>query len=165
MSENKIAASRGNLSTGCKVISQAISGFVHISRKPPARARVARYSGRYRPAWRISQIGRRGVGSRSKARNSRSFFSTSLIDTLYVACRPLTFVRWFEQTAVLENRIPVGHAGDIVGHGARAAGGSGRQFQSSTRLMSSGISAGSLKKASKSSRTTRRAFAGIALTL
>jgi hypothetical protein len=46
MSENKIAASSGNLSTGCKVISQAISGLVHISRKPPARVRVARYSGR-----------------------------------------------------------------------------------------------------------------------
>ena len=63
MSENRMAASSGYRSIGCRVTSQAMSGLVHIARKLPARARVARYSGRYRPAWRMSQTGLRGVGS------------------------------------------------------------------------------------------------------
>ena len=43
--------------------------------KLPARARVARYSGRERPAWRIIHSGVRGVGSHSSARSKRSFAS------------------------------------------------------------------------------------------
>jgi hypothetical protein len=46
MSENRIAASRSNRRSGCRVISQAISGFLAMARKLPALARVSRYSGR-----------------------------------------------------------------------------------------------------------------------
>ena len=38
----------------------------------PALARVARYSGRYRPAWRISHTGVQSTGSRRSARRKRS---------------------------------------------------------------------------------------------
>ena len=43
--------------------------------KSPARARVARYSGRYRPACRMIQTGVRSTGSRSSARRKRSLAS------------------------------------------------------------------------------------------
>ncbi len=43
--------------------------------KLPARARVSLYSGRYRPACRISQIGVYGVGSRFNARRKVSLLS------------------------------------------------------------------------------------------
>ena len=46
MSENKIAASKPKRRTGCKVTSVANSGVKQRSRKPPAFARTARYSGR-----------------------------------------------------------------------------------------------------------------------
>ena len=46
MSENRIAASSGNRRSGCRVTSQASSGFLAIARKLPAALRVARYSGR-----------------------------------------------------------------------------------------------------------------------
>jgi len=46
MSENRIAASSGKRASGCRVTSQAISGFLAMPRKLPALARVARYSGR-----------------------------------------------------------------------------------------------------------------------
>ena len=46
MSENRMAASSGKRSSGCSVTSQATSGFFAMPRKLPARARVARYSGR-----------------------------------------------------------------------------------------------------------------------
>ena len=46
ISENKIAASSGKRSSGCKVTSVAMSGFLQRFRKLPARLRVAQYSGR-----------------------------------------------------------------------------------------------------------------------
>src|SRR5713226_9660290 len=57
ISEKMIAASKLKRRIGCSVTSAANSGVKHRSRKPPALARTSRYSGRYRPAWRISQIG------------------------------------------------------------------------------------------------------------
>ncbi len=57
ISENKIAASKPNRRTGCSVTSAASSGLKQRSRNPPAFSRTARYSGRYRPAWRIIQTG------------------------------------------------------------------------------------------------------------
>ena len=92
MSENRIAASSGYRSIGCRVTSQAMSGLVHIARKLPARARVARYSGRYRPAWRMSQTGLRGVGSRSSARSSKSFLRGAVMCVRSVSW--VTSVRW-----------------------------------------------------------------------
>ena len=46
MSENRIAASSPNRRNGCSVTSHASSGVLHSARKLPARARIARYSGR-----------------------------------------------------------------------------------------------------------------------
>src|ERR1700722_17522354 len=57
ISEKMIAASKLKRRIGCSVISAAYSGVKHRSRKPPALARNSRYSGRYRPACRIIQIG------------------------------------------------------------------------------------------------------------
>src|SRR3569832_1881846 len=53
----------------------------------PAFARVARYSGRKRPAWRMIQIGVRSTGSRSRARRKRSFLSSVIAPFNY-------FVGW-----------------------------------------------------------------------
>ncbi len=72
MSENRIAASSANRSTGCSVTSVASSGVLASVRKSPARRRVSLYSCRYRPAWRISQIGVYSVGSRRSARSKVS---------------------------------------------------------------------------------------------
>src|SRR5262249_25205132 len=57
ISENRIAASKPNRRTGCNVTSPASTGLKHRSRNDPAFARTSRYSGRYRPACRMSQIG------------------------------------------------------------------------------------------------------------
>src|SRR6056300_1131462 len=80
ISENKMAASIGYRRRGCIVTSQANSVFLHKSRNDPACSRVARYSGKYRPAWRIIQTGVRSTGCLSKARRKRSFFK---FDTLF----------------------------------------------------------------------------------
>src|SRR3990167_620059 len=69
ISANRIAASTPRRSTGWSVTSAAASGFRHISRKPN-RSRIARYSGMYRPAWRMSQTGVCGTGSRRAARRN-----------------------------------------------------------------------------------------------
>lgn len=61
------------------VTSQASSGFWHKLMKVPAFCRVARYSGRYRPAWRIIHTGVTSTGSRIKARKNRSFFNSLII--------------------------------------------------------------------------------------
>ena len=68
MSENKIAASKPNRSIGCMVTSQANSGVLQSVKKSPACLRVARYSGKYRPACRITQIGVRSTFSPRKVR-------------------------------------------------------------------------------------------------
>lgn len=70
MSENKMAASMPKRRTGCSVTSAARSGVRHSVTKSPAMPRTARYSGRYRPAWRISHHGGRGNVSPACARNS-----------------------------------------------------------------------------------------------
>src|SRR6266849_1720942 len=57
ISENRIAASKPNRRTGWSVTSAASAGLKHKSRNDPALARTSRYSGRYRPACRMSQIG------------------------------------------------------------------------------------------------------------
>src|SRR5471030_1647395 len=72
MSEKRIAASSGKRSSGCRVTSVAYAGLLASARKLPARFRVALYSGRYRPAWRISQTGVYSVGSRASARKKQS---------------------------------------------------------------------------------------------
>jgi len=72
ISENKIAASNRNRLIGCSVASAARAGVKHILRKLGVRSRSARYSGRYRPAWRMSQTG--GGVSRVPASTRSSFF-------------------------------------------------------------------------------------------
>ena len=57
ISEKTIAASNPNRRMGCSVTSVARSGSRQRSRNERTSVRIARYSGRYRPAWRISQIG------------------------------------------------------------------------------------------------------------
>src|SRR6058998_372171 len=85
MSENRIAASRGNRSRGCSVTSAASEGVLHKARKLPARRRVSLYSGRYRPAWRISHTGVYAVGSLKSARISVSFCSAGIVSELHQA--------------------------------------------------------------------------------
>jgi hypothetical protein len=53
---------------GCSVTSAAKSGVVQREMKSPAMARVARYSGKYRPAWRINHTGGGQTGSPAKTR-------------------------------------------------------------------------------------------------
>ena len=62
ISENKIAASKPKRRIGCNVISAARLASKQRSRKPAAFSRKARYSGRYRPACRISQSGSNSSG-------------------------------------------------------------------------------------------------------
>ena len=74
--------------------------------------------------------------------------------------------RRVEQPAMFQDGIAVGHAGDVVGHRARPAGGPVIEFQPrAVALCSSGISAGSLKNASNSSVMTRRALEVMRCTL
>src|SRR3954453_18970901 len=61
---------------GCSVTSAASAGVLHSSRKLTF-SRTARYSGRYRPACRITQRGARSVVSpRQARRNSGSMGRT-----------------------------------------------------------------------------------------
>ncbi|SMG65569.1 hypothetical protein BMETH_357_0 [methanotrophic bacterial endosymbiont of Bathymodiolus sp.] len=76
ISENKIAASKSNLSNGCNVTSHANSGLVHRFIKLPAWARISRYSGKYLPAWRIIHIGVVSTGCFNNARMNLSFFKS-----------------------------------------------------------------------------------------
>ena len=69
MSLNRIAASRSKRRTGCNVTSAASGEFTQRLMKSPASARSARYSGKYRPAWRISQIGGGHTFSPESTRN------------------------------------------------------------------------------------------------
>src|SRR5436309_3378982 len=69
MSAKGIAASAPRRATGWSVTSAAASGFRASSRNP-YRSRIARYSGRYRPACRMSHTGVYEVGCRRAARNS-----------------------------------------------------------------------------------------------
>ena len=61
-----MAASRSNRSSGWRVTSAASSGVLHKSKKGVVW-RIPRYSAIYRPAWRMSQMGVYGVGSRRQA--------------------------------------------------------------------------------------------------
>ena len=61
MSLNRIAASTAIRRSGCIVISATRSGCRHVSRMSPS-PRTSRYSGRYRPAWRMNQTGVRSTG-------------------------------------------------------------------------------------------------------
>src|SRR5947208_13104043 len=70
MSLKRIAASTPRMSTGCSVTSAARSGVLQSSRKLTF-SRTARYSGRYRPAWRINQIGVLSTGLRKHASMNR----------------------------------------------------------------------------------------------
>ena len=69
MSAKTIAASKGNRRSGWSVASAAISGFRQKAMKSGAWALSARYSGRYRPAWRMNQTG--GLDCRSPLRTRR----------------------------------------------------------------------------------------------
>ncbi len=71
MSLNRIAASKPNRRIGCSVTSVASRGVVQRSMKSRASARIARYSGRYRPACRISQTGGGQTASPANAAKSR----------------------------------------------------------------------------------------------
>ena len=56
---------------GCSVTAVARSGARQISRSEYL-SRIARYSARYRPAWRMNQTGVTSTGSRLHARRKRS---------------------------------------------------------------------------------------------
>ena len=70
MSANITAASTPWRRTGCSVTSAQSSGVCATSQKE-CRSRIARYSGRERPAWRMNQTGVRSTGS-SRAARTRS---------------------------------------------------------------------------------------------
>ena len=72
MSEKMIAASTPRRRTGCTVTSAARSGVLQRGRKS-IFSRMARYSGRYRPAWRMIHTGVTSTGCRRAARRIRSF--------------------------------------------------------------------------------------------
>src|SRR5712672_2799784 len=69
MSENRIAASRGNRSRGCRVTSAASEGALHRARKLPAR--------------RISHTGVYAVGCLKRARISVSFCNAGIGSELH----------------------------------------------------------------------------------
>src|SRR5256885_6213547 len=71
MSLKRMAASTPRRSTGWRVTSAARSGVLHSSRNPTFD-RMARYSGRYLPAWRMNQTGVQSGSSRLHARRYRS---------------------------------------------------------------------------------------------
>jgi hypothetical protein len=62
-----IAASTPSRVTVAIITSAASRGVLQSSRNP-TRSRTARYSGRYRPACRMSHTGVRSTGSRRQAR-------------------------------------------------------------------------------------------------
>src|SRR5262249_16808864 len=64
-------------STAVTVTSAARSGVLQSSRKDTL-ARIWRYSGIYRPAWRISHTGVYGVGSWRQARSRGEGYSSGL---------------------------------------------------------------------------------------
>src|SRR5438309_694507 len=70
MSLKRMAASTPRISTGCSVTSAARSGVLQSWRKLTF-SRTARYSGRYRPACRINQIGVLSTGRRKQASMNR----------------------------------------------------------------------------------------------
>src|SRR5256886_12014784 len=70
ISEKTITPSTPSRRKGCKETSVANSGVLQTSRNP-CFARISRYSGRYRPACRIIQTGRRGTVSPRQARRDR----------------------------------------------------------------------------------------------
>src|SRR5438105_15165824 len=71
MSLKRRAASTPRRVTGWMVTSAARSGVLHSSRKPTFD-RMARYSGRYLPAWRMNQTGVQSGSWRLHARRYRS---------------------------------------------------------------------------------------------
>src|SRR4051812_3647327 len=71
MSLNRMAASTPRRSTGWIVTSAARSGVLQSSRNPTFD-RIARYSGKYRPACRMNQTGVQSGSSRLQARRYRS---------------------------------------------------------------------------------------------
>src|SRR5205809_5718812 len=71
MSENTMTASTPSLRKGWMETSTASCGVLHTSRNA-CFARISRYSGRYRPAWRIIQTGTRGRTSPRQARRNSS---------------------------------------------------------------------------------------------
>jgi hypothetical protein len=73
MSAKRMAASTPSF-MGWRVISSASSGVLQSS-NIEYFSRRARYSGMYRPACRISQMGVAFVGSRLQARRNRSFIA------------------------------------------------------------------------------------------
>src|SRR5262245_35162574 len=77
MSAKRIAASTPSLSTGSTVTSAATSGVRHSSRNP-IRSRIARYSGRKRPAWRMSHTGVKAVERRRHAARNGCTAGTGL---------------------------------------------------------------------------------------
>ena len=70
MSAKRIAASTPRRRTGWSVTSVQSAGSRVISTSV-ARSRIARYSGRDRPAWRMNQTGVTSTGSRRQARRKR----------------------------------------------------------------------------------------------
>ena len=65
-----MAASKPNRRIGCRVTSAASAGVLHSSRNDTF-LRTSRYSGRYRPAWRIIHSGGRGVARPRQASRNR----------------------------------------------------------------------------------------------
>ena len=117
MSENRMAASSGNRSTGCKVISQAISGLVHIAEKaagPRARGAVFR---------QITPRLAHQPNGPARRRLAQQRAQQQIVFQARRSCVLMVRSLGIEQPAVFEDGIAVGHAGNIVGHRAGAAGG------------------------------------------
>ncbi len=72
MSEKTMTASTPSLRNGWIETSTASCGVLQTS-KNACFARISRYSGRYRPAWRIIHTGTRGRASPRQARRNNSF--------------------------------------------------------------------------------------------
>ena len=76
MSQNRIAASKPNRRIGCSVTSAANSGVWTNSRNE-CFSFSARYSGKARPAWRISQTGGRSTADSDRHRGTAADWSKS----------------------------------------------------------------------------------------
>src|SRR5256885_12339191 len=109
MSLKRMAASTPRRSTGWRVTSAARSGVLHSSRNPTFD-RMARYSGRYLPAWRMNQMGVQSGSSRLHARRYRS--ARDMEPSIASASRPARHLLQFQ------HRLPLLEDAD----GARGLG-------------------------------------------
>src|SRR5205823_13816255 len=124
MSLKRMAASTPRRVTGWMVTSAARSGVLHSSRKPTFE-RMARYSGKYLPAWRMNQTGVQSGCSRLQARRYRSARDIATSIASGAACYLLQLQHCF---SFLENAYGARRLRDRHGdrprlHGDRGGGG------------------------------------------